>query len=46
MARSVLTEYSQLLLTIYRQAQELPVDQFQDEILTAVKPCIAFDSSM
>jgi DNA-binding CsgD family transcriptional regulator len=46
MSKSILTEYSNLLLTIYRQAQELPVDEFQDRILDAVKAFIPFDTSM
>lgn len=41
-----LSRYSELLLFIYRQAQELPVHEFQDEILAATKPHIPFDSSM
>ncbi len=46
MKKTVLSEYSHLLLTIYRQAQELPVHEFQDAILTAVKQYLPFDSSM
>ena len=46
MATTVLTQYSNLLLTIYRQAQELPVQEFQDAILEAVKPALPFDTSM
>lgn len=38
--------YSSLLLTIYRQAQELPVDQFQDGILEALKRHLPFDTSL
>lgn len=46
MKRTILSEYSELLLAIYRQAQELPVDQFQDSILTVLKQYLPFDSSM
>ncbi|WP_298925985.1 LuxR C-terminal-related transcriptional regulator [uncultured Ramlibacter sp.] len=46
MKTTSLTEYSNLLLTIYRQAQELPVHEFQDCILSAIKPSLPFDSSM
>jgi DNA-binding CsgD family transcriptional regulator len=43
---SLLSYYSNLLLTLYRQAQELPVDQFQDGILEALKQHLPFDTSM
>jgi DNA-binding CsgD family transcriptional regulator len=43
MTRSHLTEFSQLLLVLYRNAQELPVSQFQDAALQAVKPLLHFD---
>lgn len=46
MKPSLLSEYSNLLLTIYRHAQELPVHEFQDAILDDVRPLLAFDSSM
>ena len=46
MTRTILTDYSNLLLTIYRQAQELPVDEFQDQVLNAIKPHLPFDTSM
>jgi DNA-binding CsgD family transcriptional regulator len=46
MKTASLSEYSNLLLTIYRQAQELPVHEFQDRILSAIKPSLPFDSSM
>lgn len=46
MKRTILSDYSDLLLAIYRQAQELPVDQFQDSILTVLKRYLPFDSSM
>ena len=46
MSKTVLSEYSKLLLSIYRSAQELPVEEFQDAILNAIKPYLPFDSSM
>jgi DNA-binding CsgD family transcriptional regulator len=46
MTTTLLSHYSQLLLTIYRLAQEVPVDQFQDKVLDAVKAYLPFDSSM
>lgn len=46
MKRTILSEYSELLLLIYRQAQEMPVDRFQDSILTVLKQYLPFDSSM
>ena len=46
MSRSTLSEFSQLVLSIYRHAQELPVQQFQDKILAAIKPSLPFDASM
>ncbi len=46
MPRSLLSNYSDLLLTIYRLAQDTPVLEFQDELLDALKSCIPFDSSM
>lgn len=46
MRPGLLLEYSQLLLTLYRLAQESPVHQFQDAALTLVKSYLAFDSSM
>src|SRR3954464_14469766 len=44
MKRSNLTEFSQLLLVLYRLAQESPVSQFQDAVLDAVKPLLHFDA--
>lgn len=41
-----LSYYSHLLLNIYRQAQELPVHEFQDGILEALKKQLPFDTSM
>src|SRR5215208_1515011 len=41
-----LSHYSALLLTLYRQAQELPVNHFQDSVLEALKQLLPFDSSM
>lgn len=46
MHQSVIPEYSNLLLNIYRQAQQCPVDQFQDSVLRLVQSRLAFDSSM
>jgi DNA-binding CsgD family transcriptional regulator len=46
MSSSSLSEFSQLLLTLYRGAQELEVGQFQDAILQAVKPTLHFDASI
>ena len=46
MQRTALFHYNELLLTIYRQAQELSVDQFQDGVLTTLKQYLPFDSSM
>lgn len=46
MKRTALFHYNELLLTIYRQAQELPVDQFQDGVLATLKQYLPFDSSM
>jgi DNA-binding CsgD family transcriptional regulator len=46
MKRTALSHYSDLLLAIYRQAQELPVDQFQDSVLDTLKHYLPFDSSM
>lgn len=43
---TTLHHYSHLLLVLYRQAQELPVDQFQDAVLEVLKPHLPFDSSM
>jgi DNA-binding CsgD family transcriptional regulator len=43
---TVLSEYSKLLLTIYRKAQDLPVHEFQDGILSTIKTCLPFDSAM
>lgn len=46
MSRSLLSNYSDLLLTIYRLAQDSPILKFQDALLEALKSCIPFDSSM
>ena len=45
-SRTVLSEYSNLLLTIYRHAQELPIQEFQNTILSAIKLHLPFNSSM
>jgi DNA-binding CsgD family transcriptional regulator len=41
-----LPQFSQLLLTLYRSAQEAPVHQFQDAALDAVQPVLHFDASI
>ena len=46
MPPTLLSKYSNLLLTIYRFAQELPVPQFQDAILCALKDSLPFDSAV
>ncbi|OGB40410.1 MAG: hypothetical protein A2461_02200 [Burkholderiales bacterium RIFOXYC2_FULL_59_8] len=46
MSRSLLSNYSDLLLMIYRLAQDTPILEFQDALLVALKSCIPFDSSM
>jgi DNA-binding CsgD family transcriptional regulator len=46
MAGTSLTEFSRLLVTLYRSAQELPVHQFQDAVLEAIKPSLPFDASI
>ncbi|WP_420225453.1 helix-turn-helix transcriptional regulator [Pigmentiphaga litoralis] len=46
MTRAALTAYNQLILTIYRRAQDLPVQAFQDAVLDDLKALVAFDSSM
>lgn len=43
---TILSYYSNLLLSIYKQAQELPVHEFQDGILEALKRHLPFDTSM
>lgn len=42
----VLTHFSNLLLAVYRQAQELPVQDFQDRVLSTLKHHLVFDSSI
>lgn len=46
MSRSLLSNYSDLLLMIYRLAQSTSVLGFQDALLEAVKSSIPFDSCM
>lgn len=41
-----LSTYSQLLLNLYRDAQDLPVDAFQDSTLDSLRQILPFDSSM
>jgi DNA-binding CsgD family transcriptional regulator len=38
--------YNELLLHLYRQSHELPIERFQDETLDLIKPVLPFDSSM
>jgi hypothetical protein len=45
MLQTNLPEFSRLLLTLYRHAQELPVHEFQDAVLHALKPTLPFDAS-
>ncbi len=40
------TDYSDLLLRLYRLAHEQPIDCFQDEALGIIKPVLPFDSAM
>ncbi|MES2529524.1 MAG: LuxR C-terminal-related transcriptional regulator [Pseudomonadota bacterium] len=42
----MLSAFSHLLLTVYRRAQELDVQSFQDQILTDLKVALQFDSSV
>lgn len=42
----MIQQYSTLLLQLYRHAQALPVDKFQDATLELVRPHVHFDSSM
>ncbi|HWI82990.1 helix-turn-helix transcriptional regulator [Ramlibacter sp.] len=46
MSAPTLTEFSRLLLALYRNAQELPVHEFQDAVLTALKSSLPFDRSV
>jgi DNA-binding CsgD family transcriptional regulator len=46
MNTGMFSQYSAVLLSIYRQAQECPVDQFQDTVLGLLKAYLPFDSSM
>lgn len=41
-----LSDFSDLLLTLYRFAHEKPIDTFQDAALELIKPVVPFDSSM
>jgi DNA-binding CsgD family transcriptional regulator len=45
-SNGLLSKYSHLLLTIYKLAQELPVSEFQDAILSALKGSLPFDSAV
>ena len=46
MPKTQLNNYSELLLRLYRMAQELPITDFQDAALDLVKPVLPFDSSL
>jgi DNA-binding CsgD family transcriptional regulator len=46
MQSTILTSYSNLLLTIYREAQEVSVQEFQDAVLDTLKDELPFDTSM
>ncbi|TFZ03533.1 helix-turn-helix transcriptional regulator [Ramlibacter humi] len=46
MSRSPLTEFSRLVLTLYRYAQEVPVHEFQDAVFESLKPALPFDASI
>lgn len=46
MSLQLLSNYSQLLLGIYRDAQDRSVAEFQDCVLAALKATLPFDSSM
>lgn len=43
---AMLANYSNLLLSIYRDAQDQPVSEFQDRALSALRATLSFDSSM
>lgn len=45
MLQTNLPEFSRLLLTLYRYAQEVPVRQFQDAVLETLRPALHFDAS-
>ena len=46
MSTAELSDFSDLLLTLYRLAHEKSIDSFQDAALNLVKPVVPFDSSM
>ncbi|HWP10226.1 MAG TPA: LuxR C-terminal-related transcriptional regulator [Ramlibacter sp.] len=46
MEATILSAFSNLLLTIHRKAQELPLQEFQDSILNDIKSLLPFDSSV
>ncbi|HEX7891959.1 MAG TPA: helix-turn-helix transcriptional regulator, partial [Ramlibacter sp.] len=46
MSTTSLPEFSRFLLDLYRHAQEVPVHEFQDAVLQAVKPLLHFDASI
>jgi DNA-binding CsgD family transcriptional regulator len=39
-------DYNRLLLSLYRQSHELPLEQFQDGALAVLKSALPFDSAM
>lgn len=46
MGPSDLSDFSSLLLTLYRLSHEAPIDGFQDAALELIKPVLPFDSAM
>ena len=46
MFKTQLSDFSELLLQLYRMAQALPITDFQDAALNLVKPVLPFDSSL
>ncbi|MCC2673122.1 MAG: transcriptional regulator, LuxR family [Ramlibacter sp.] len=43
---SELSKFSRIVLDLYRDAQELPVDRFQDAAFERLKPAIPFDAAI
>lgn len=41
-----ISAYSHLLLNLYKEAQDLPIDVFQDTVLSSLQRLLPFDSSM
>lgn len=46
MSLTHLPEFSRLLLSLYRSAQEVPVQQFQEAVLQQLKSLLPFDASI